>query len=234
MKKKYAYTSLLASDDYLYGVIGLYLSLQQVNSEYPFHLIVTDNISQACLDVLDELEMLYTIVPRVDFICDYDNYLITLNKFHIYSLKQYDKVCFIDADALVKDNIDAVFKYTAPGFIVFDGNFLSGVLVLVNPADYDFEYFVKNHRIEPTDESIWCHIYDCSKVSDLEKFFGLLIHMSDEGHNEGKYWKYFELDTIQKVKTFLRKEQLCEFARTLNYFAAAYIEKQKRMNLLLS
>ena len=51
----YAYTTLLATDDYVYGVIGLLFSLQEVQSKYPLHIIVTNNISDYTLSLLDEI-----------------------------------------------------------------------------------------------------------------------------------------------------------------------------------
>ena len=43
--KKYCWTTLLATDDYVWGILGLYFSLQKVYSKYPLIPIVTDNIS---------------------------------------------------------------------------------------------------------------------------------------------------------------------------------------------
>ena len=47
MSNNFAFTSVLATDDYLGGALGLYYSLQMAESKYPFHLLVTDNVSRS-------------------------------------------------------------------------------------------------------------------------------------------------------------------------------------------
>ena len=212
--ENYAFTTLLATDDYLWGAVCLYQSLQIVNSKYPFHLLVTDNISLKTRNILDEIGILYTIVPRIDFMNQENRYFVTFNKFHIYTLTQYDAVCFIDCDAIVKTNIDDVFSNTAPGFMVLNDRFLSGVLVLVNPKSKTLQDFESYREECSADEQVWNKIYDPSKVTDLSEYMYALIHRTDVFNSDDKYWKYYQLDSMEKVLDYLHREYESDFQLT--------------------
>lgn len=217
----YAFTTLLASDDYLWGAIGLYYSLQEVKSIYPFHLLVTDNITIESREVLDSVGILYKIVPRIDFSSTWTRYAITFNKFHIYSLIEYDKVCFIDCDAMVSVNIDDIFEYEAPGFTVLNDVFLSGVLILVNPKEKTVEdNFKKYQDLYADDESVWSREYDASKVTNLIEYFYTIIHRSDFDTSDDKYWKFYQLDNIYKIKAYVHLENLIHFRLTNDAYCA--------------
>ena len=156
--------------------------------QYPLHILVTDNISDETLSLLDEAEALYTIFPRVDFITN-GSYALTLNKMYLFSLTQYEKVCFIDGDAIISQNIDAIFKIDPPGFIVFRPKFLSGILMLFDPNTHSIDEFQCKFKTAGTDETIINTMYNVKKVSDLEPFFHNLIHDSHGGTGvQYKYW----------------------------------------------
>lgn len=211
----YAFTTLLATDDYLWGAVALYQSLKEVKSQYPFHLLVTDNISSESKAILDEIGIVYTIVPRVDFINQKNRYFVTYNKFHIYSLIQYDKVCFIDCDALVKTNIDTIFSNSAPGFVISgEDNYLSGVLILISPITKTLKDFEPYREECSADEQVWGQVYNYAEVSDLFDYLNKLIHRTDVLSSEDKYWKYYQLDSMSKVQEYLMQEYLSDFQLT--------------------
>lgn len=203
---KYCYTTLLASDDYLYGVLGLYYSLIEVNSKYPLHIVVTDNISQDTLDVLQKQGIKYTIFPRIDFLCADTRYQITFNKFHIFGLKEYDKVCFIDGDAIVNKNIDDIFIHPTPGFVKFNDEFISGVLIVIDPATKTLNDFLRFRESCGEDESVWNRLYLKQLGYDLDPYFSALVHHSDAGFTHSKYWKVYELNTADKVREFIHSD----------------------------
>ena len=229
----YAYTTLLATDDYAYGVIGLLFSLREVQSKYPLHIIVTDNISTDILALLDEVEALYTIVPRIDFISNFQSYAMTLNKMQLFHLTQYKKVCFIDGDALVSKNIDSIFDMDPPGFIVFRPSFLSGILMLLDPKSHTFKKIKTRFRYAGTDEVIINHLYSVNKVTDLVEFFDSLIHMSNGGTGTRyKYWKIYNLNTINKLQKYIHTEMQSGFIRTFATFDDVAITQRQETNLL--
>lgn len=203
MSNNFAFTSVLATDDYLGGALGLYYSLQMAKSKYPFHLLVTDNVSREVRNKLDEIGVLYSIVPLINFIDGTGRYEVTFNKFHIFSLKQYDKVCFIDCDAILKENIDDIFSFEAPGFPILDEVFLSGVIILMNPCSKNVDDFLE-YKSNPEDESVWNTIYKADGVSDLFSYFGKIFHFSSCGEDSSKkYWRFYSLNELEPLINFM-------------------------------
>ena len=233
----YAYTTLLATDDYVYGVLGLFFSLKEVQAQYPLHVIVTSNISENIIAILDEVGVLYTVMPRVDFKSARGMheipYALTLNKMHLFDLVQYDKVCFIDGDAVLKDNIDRIFEMDPPGFIVFGSTFLSGVLMLFDPKMHTFKKLYQKFQTAGTDEVIINTIYSASKVTDLVEFFNSIVHLSHGGTGtQYKYWQLQHLDSIEKIQKYIQKEHKCNYINLHMILEKTYIDQQEACGLL--
>jgi len=53
MKKNYSYVSLLTNDSYSYGIVLLVESMKAVKTKYPLHVLVTKNVSNAVLELLN-------------------------------------------------------------------------------------------------------------------------------------------------------------------------------------
>lgn len=232
MGKKYAFTTLLATEDYLYGVLGLFTSLNTVNSKYPLHVMVTDNICQSTIDVLKENNISYTVFKRQDFCYDEESqrgYFLTLNKFHIFNLLEYDKVCFIDADALVKNNIDDVFLYETPRFFIHNPpDFLSGILFCITPEKNTFAHIVEKFQYKcANDEMVLNRFYDYeSCIANNSSFENSIVHKSDFGQFDDKYWKYFGLNSLDKIQTFIESEFKNDYQQCEQYF----LELEQKFN----
>ena len=63
MQKKYAWTTLLTSEDYLQPVLNLQYSLRRVRSEYPLVIIVTDTIFMNVVSTLQANNCNFYVVP---------------------------------------------------------------------------------------------------------------------------------------------------------------------------
>lgn len=63
--KKYAYVTLLTTNSYINGVIILYESLQKVKSQYPLLCLVTEDISQDIIDILNKLTIKTVLVNKL-------------------------------------------------------------------------------------------------------------------------------------------------------------------------
>ena len=63
MQKKYAWTTLLTSEDYLQPVLNLQYSLRRVRSEYPLVIIVTDTIFMKVVSTLQANNCNFYVVP---------------------------------------------------------------------------------------------------------------------------------------------------------------------------
>ena len=119
---KYSYVTLLTNDSYVYGVALLVESMSRVNTYYPLHVLINDEVSAASIEILDQLGVTYELVSTIP--TPPDIYQHNLNfepnvaatwrncwtKFHIFNLTQFDKLVFLDADILILKNLDHLFN----------------------------------------------------------------------------------------------------------------------------
>lgn len=155
---KYSYITLLSDDGYIYGVILLYESLKRVQSQYPLKVLVTNNVSQPILNILEQLQLEYEIIQPIQFdhILEYNKkanpvmaniWALCLSKLNIFKMYEKDKWIFLDADIMVMKNIDHLFQYPhltsaldGEYFNLWPGwdHFNSGILVIEpNQNEYD-------------------------------------------------------------------------------------------------
>lgn len=222
---KYAYTTLLGTDDYLMPICGLYKSLQMVNSKYPLVVMVLDSVSTETLMVLEELDIQYRVFPdlfstaRLTVMREgrtllHHEYfqIIMMNKFYCFELKDFDKVCYLDGDILVKKNIDFIFNYSTPAAKVLsygderEGGdaHIAGEQMLINPADYDFDYIYKEFTPFGFDESVLKDLYPLHKITDcrITDDHDYIFHA--HAHCAGcQYWTHFNLNTPYETFNFV-------------------------------
>lgn len=106
-----AYISVLATDNYLFGVLVLHKSLLDTKSTYPLHVCVTENLSQHTLDMLNMYNIKTINVKRRDSptMPPFNKWRATYTKLEIFKLTNYDKIVYLDADMIVLKNIDHLF-----------------------------------------------------------------------------------------------------------------------------
>ena len=159
---KYSYVTLLSDDSYLYGIILLSESLKEVKSQYPLEILVTPNISNAVLDILDQLNLKYT---KIDLIKNeqFTNYNKKINqqfaktwdtcftKLQVWNMTYLDKVIYLDSDVMVLKNLDHLFNYPhmtsaidGEYFNVWpeDPHFNAGILI-IEPNHQEYENLLK-------------------------------------------------------------------------------------------
>ena len=203
-----AYVTLLATDDYVYGVLGLNRSLQLVEAFYPLHVIVTDNVASETMALLDDNNIPYTVFPYKNFEHRNANYLLTYNQFYAYNLNEYDSICLIDADAVVMENIDRVFEYNPTTlFTPFEEKEIGGHMMLINPKEYEESDF-ETYRTTCADaNAVFTSVYDLKSCGVFDQSLNASVnHHHDGGRIEGKYWNYFFLDSVDKVRSFIDRE----------------------------
>ena len=162
-----AYVTLLGTNDYLYGVLGLKASLDAVDSRYPLIVLVSDLVSQETLETLYNYDITYKLISdlkRKEIIeCVYNGRQVelgtTINKIYCFTLTEYNKILFLDADCIVTKNIDKVFDietksdpfflggvglikhvdgYSSPSFTIEDGttyNYCYGTTIFLTKPD---------------------------------------------------------------------------------------------------
>lgn len=200
------FCSLLSSKEYLLGIIGLNYSLIKVQSIYPFLVLITENvIDKEISEELNKRNIHYRIIPNYTFQKSNQRYASTLNKFFVYNLIEYEKIIFIDADAFLIENIDALFELEPPaGYKYFNGekNIISGGLFLIQPNPI---YYQKALKIAQESE----FLIDDEPL--LELFF-------ENNFNEIKV-EYFHLGTIPKYWYYCKNlNEVFQFIDSIIYY----------------
>lgn len=106
--------SILATNDYLPGLLVLHYSLKHVKSKYPFHVLLTPNISKKTVDILNKNSIIYsTLSQKIDNPTNIDirhRWFPTYSKLAVFDQVQYKKIVYLDADMLILRNIDELFE----------------------------------------------------------------------------------------------------------------------------
>lgn len=122
MNKKYAYVTLVTTNNYVPGVVILYESLKRVKSQFPLICMYNKDISEDNLKRLREVGIELRLVEDIGFpkqIIKHNNatnpdlgevWKSTLTKCRVFDMTEFDKVIFCDADLLILKNIDHCFE----------------------------------------------------------------------------------------------------------------------------
>uniref|UniRef100_A0A803K685 glycogenin glucosyltransferase n=2 Tax=Xenopus tropicalis TaxID=8364 RepID=A0A803K685_XENTR len=112
-----AFVTLATNDTYVKGALVLGSSLRQHNTTNKLVVLITPQVSDAMRKVLDKV---YDDVRVVDVLDSGDSaHLalmkrpelgVTLTKIHCWTLTEYSKCVFMDADTMVLCNIDELFE----------------------------------------------------------------------------------------------------------------------------
>lgn len=207
----YAYTTLLANDEYTMGALCLHYSLLRVNSKYPLVIMVFDTVSPLTIEKLNEANASYVVIPNpFKWGKEKDFQRIVMCKYYLFDLKQYDKVCFIDADIIVLNNIDWVFNYKTPAgkYLIGDDETIDpdeDVLqiaaenFIVCPADFTSDYIFKTLGFGEFDEHVLSKLYKPREITDLRvtdwNRYIYHAHSNNGGNRLYHYWDIFHLDT---------------------------------------
>lgn len=201
----YAYVSLLTSDNYLKGILGLKYSMEQVNSKYPLLVICTDNLSEDTLNVLKSNSINFIIYPLLLF-KKQTQWSTCINKFYAYKLIQYEKIIFVDADLIFLENMDRYFYYNVTtGSEYFNGTetILTGGFILILPSENLYQQamnFIKaNIEMLCDDEQVFTYLFTIQKH--------LIISQPNYFH-DGTLKKYWENYTnFTDIQNFILKLQ---------------------------
>lgn len=209
--ENYTWVTLLATDDYVSGVIGLNYSLLKVKSKYPLLVLAVDTLKKSTFQLLETENIKYIKVPFLKYNKKQDNhnYNLTINKFYIFSLTQYKKVCYLDADVIVIKNCDDIV-FSQKGKIVcanynhmlekrvdsVDPNRIwkyNGMIILAQPNMKLFTNILNNHLNDSDDEDT------LSKLKRIKSFnkiiYNKLVHYGSA--DTKKYWHNFK--TIENI-----------------------------------
>ncbi|TKA74277.1 hypothetical protein B0A55_06200 [Friedmanniomyces simplex] len=122
-EKKYAYTTLITRVSYLAGVIILAHTLKKQGSKYPLLVFYTPSLQDAGVKALElEARKLNLILkpcemleprPDIKITLIAERFTDTWTKLRVFSVFDYDAVCYLDADMAIFKNMDSVFSRAA-------------------------------------------------------------------------------------------------------------------------
>ncbi|KAJ1720397.1 glycogenin glucosyltransferase [Coemansia erecta] len=117
------FATLLTTDSYLHGALTLAASLRETGTKYKIICLVAEGqLSKPALERLSSAFDRVVSVPVLDT-HDYANLALlgrpdlgaTVTKIAVWSLTEYDRVAFLDADTLVLEPIDSILENAADG-----------------------------------------------------------------------------------------------------------------------
>jgi alpha-N-acetylglucosamine transferase len=116
MKGNYAFVSIITSDNYLPGLLVLHASLSSTDSVYPFHVLLTSEISEKTLSILNDRHISYSVISQkiqnpTDVSTNH-RWFSTYSKLFVFDQTQYEKIVYLDADMLILRNIDELFSFS--------------------------------------------------------------------------------------------------------------------------
>jgi alpha-N-acetylglucosamine transferase len=114
IKPTRAFISILITEDYLPGLLVLNASLRSVESKYLLHVLLTQNISEEAISILDKNSILHSILPQEitnpTNVNVHHRWFPTYSKLAMFGQTQYEKIVYVDVDVLVLRNIDELFE----------------------------------------------------------------------------------------------------------------------------
>tara|TARA_A100001015_G_scaffold288731_1_gene359878 strand:- start:443 stop:1258 length:816 start_codon:yes stop_codon:yes gene_type:complete len=108
-----AYASILATDDFLPGILALASSLKKAESRFPFICFVTDPISKASLDQLEYFNINYKLITPLVFESKeylFERFKHIWTKLRLFEQDNFSRLVYLDADMCLLKNIDELFE----------------------------------------------------------------------------------------------------------------------------
>ncbi|MCU0794900.1 MAG: hypothetical protein MUF31_03090 [Akkermansiaceae bacterium] len=141
-----AYLSLLATDDFLPGILVLAESLRKSGTRIPLQVLVTENVSTATHAELArqgiERKVIEAIpVPEGRTVRE-SRWIHIYSKLRIFEQVQFRKAVYLDADMIVCSNIDELFDHPPMSAVNAGGRLwvhshwtgLNGGLLVIEPS----------------------------------------------------------------------------------------------------
>ncbi|KAI5639707.1 glycosyl transferase family 8 domain-containing protein [Phthorimaea operculella] len=140
-----AWVTLATNDSYGLGALVLAHSLRRANSAHPAVVLITPSVTDA---MRNRLSAVFAEVITVNVLDSQDaahlallqrpELGITFTKIHCWTLTQYEKCVFLDADTLIVQNCDELFnreELSAAPDVGWPDCFNSGVFVFAPSQD---------------------------------------------------------------------------------------------------
>ncbi len=157
---KQAFCTLLSSEDYLIPILILNRNLSNLKSQYPLLVMVTDNIINNIKYYLEKENINYTVINFISYSTmvqqqEAESYILNIaSKLGIFTLVDYDKLIYIDADSIFLKNIDELFNYPDGAMYAEPGHQagFAGMFVCI-PKNHNLDFYLTILKHKPIWES---------------------------------------------------------------------------------
>ena len=209
----FSYISILTTDTYLPGVIVIKNCLKLTQSTIPFHVCVTENLSDKTIKTLNHNNIKTIPIKKItnEKIKTKKHWANTWSKLNIFNLTQFEKIVYIDADMIICENIDDLFNkphfsaVNAGGFIFPDWVDLNSGLLVIEPKKEIFDDLIKILEEESSeqikgDQDI-LHIYfpNWSEKKELNLGYQYNVFQQHMKHKRYKKLKYNVIKSINDI-----------------------------------
>ena len=211
------YTTLLSSDSYIFGVITQFFALKRFQIQEDYICFVADNLEEKTYNLLKQVGIPYIkYSSKIKYIYkDFTAYETTINKFRGFELKQYNKIMFIDADAIPLENLDYLFEKQTPLLSMAGSGLAQGGIFVYDPKRYNFKDIVDKYSLICWNDeqqimlmwfqqAIWQDswtTYEGPPVGDKRV---KLFHYG----GAPRFWEQFKIDSIDSAKEFVNTPNL--------------------------
>ncbi|XP_055943150.1 glycogenin-1-like isoform X3 [Argiope bruennichi] len=186
-----AYVTCATNDSYALGALVLAQSLRNVKTSRKLAIIITPDVSDKIKGLLKNS---FDVVKIVDVLDSKDeanlalltrpDLGITFTKFHCWSLTQFQKCVFLDADIIVIQNCDELFEreeLSAVPDVGWPDCFNSGVFVF-KPSEETFkailQFALKNGSFDGGDQGVLNMFFSDWRTSDISKHLSFIYNMN--------------------------------------------------------
>lgn len=150
---RYAYATVLTSEDYLDGIRTLIFSLRKVKSRFPLIVLVPMDFGVRAQEKIVSWGATLLRANQVSLgeLAEYNKRTYwnnTFFKLQIFALTQYEKVVYLDSDMIVLDNLDHLFELdhlsaVQGGKMIFGWEDINSGLMVVEPSREEFDELVE-------------------------------------------------------------------------------------------
>jgi glycogenin len=203
-EKAYAYVTMLVSHEFLPGTIGLIKSLKLSKSTYPIVVMHTKNLPAESLASLKEYGAQCQEIPGFALI---DKQLVEIGvpeemtdicftKLNLWSLIQFQKIIYIDSDAIVLKNVDHLFEkgpFAAAPCQSCPDKFGAGVLIASPDLDVFRQMKVAVGRFLMTDPGVKILGYTLADQGFLNLFYNEWFYSDTSARLSSGYNCYREI-----------------------------------------
>jgi glycogenin glucosyltransferase len=204
---KYAFVTVLSTNNYYKGVIGLFESIKMTNTKYNnFVVIINENIDKNIINEFDRRGYKIVVKPNIEVspLVKNDNYAYwnnTFDKFNVFDLVDYDKIVYLDSDMYVQNNIDELFDYPHMSAVIAGHEYIpdwdeinSGLMVIEPKIGIKEELIkiVQEHDFgkEIGDQNVIEYFYDWKNLHlEISETYNMFACYSDQYVNNFNYKK---------------------------------------------